>query len=164
MAGISGAARGGPTAELFEGWPWVLCPEGVDPRALEAVERLVALVGARPVHMAASQHDWAVALTSHVPRLAASVLTALVEREGAFVAAGPAFERLMRGAGGSPEMWRDVLETNADQVARALRVLVAELGACAEELEQGGVGRSLETLASAERAREALEEQHTPRR
>jgi prephenate dehydrogenase len=114
--------------------------------------------------MAATQHDWAVALTSHAPRLAASVLTALVEREGAFVAAGPAFERLMRGAGGSPEMWRDVLETNADQVARALRVVVAALGACADELERGDVGRSLETLAAAERAREALEEQHTPRR
>jgi prephenate dehydrogenase len=165
MAGVgSGAARSGATHDLFEGWPWVLCPEGVDPQALAAVEQLVALVGARPVHMAAAQHDWAVALTSHAPRLAASVLTALVEREGAFVAAGPAFERLMRGAGGAPEMWRDVLQTNADEVARALRLIVAELGACADELERAQVDRSLGTLAAAERAREALEEQHTPRR
>jgi prephenate dehydrogenase len=165
MAGVgAGAARGAATAELFEGWPWVLCPDGVDPQALEAVERLVALVGARPVHLGAAPHDWAVALTSHAPRLVASVLTALVEREGAFIAAGPAFERLMRGAGGSPEMWRDVLQTNADQVARALRVVLAELGACADELERSQVERSLATLAAAERAREALEEQHTPRR
>jgi prephenate dehydrogenase len=165
MAGIgAGAARGAVTADLFEGWPWLLCPEGVDPRALEAVERLVALVGARPVHLAAAQHDWAVALTSHAPRLIASVLTALVEREGAFIAAGPAFERLMRGAGGGPEMWRDVLQTNADQVARALRVVLAELGACADELERAQVDGSLRALAAAEHARETLEEQHTPRR
>jgi prephenate dehydrogenase len=163
MTGV-GAARGAASADLFEGWPWVLCPDGVDVRALEAVEQLVGLVGARPVHMGAAQHDWAVALTSHAPRLIASVLTALVEREGAFIAAGPAFERLMRGAGGAPEMWRDVLQTNSDQVARALRVVLAELAACADELERSDVERSLATLASAERAREALEQQHTPRR
>src|SRR5690606_34065263 len=98
MAG-AGAARAAARADLFEGRPWVLCPEGVDPVALAAVERLVMLVGARPVHMTAAEHDRAVALTSHAPRLVSSALTALVERAGAFDAAGPAFGRLLRGAG-----------------------------------------------------------------
>lgn len=165
MAGIGSSASGGaPTAELFEGWPWVLCPDAAEPSALQAIEQLVAHVGARPVFMPAAQHDWAVALTSHVPRLVASAVTALVAREGAFVAAGPAFERLMRGAGGGPEMWRDVLQTNADEVARALRLLMAELGACADQLERSEVERSLGALAAGERAREAFEQVHTPRR
>ncbi len=156
MAG-AGSAQAGARADLFVGRPWVLCPERVDPRALDAVERLVTRVGARPVRMTAVEHDRAVALTSHVPRLVSSALTALVEQHGAFDAAGPAFERLMRGAGGAPEVWRDVLQTNADEVARGLRSLLAELTRCAEQLERSEVEQSLALLASAERARRVLE-------
>lgn len=155
MAGAGGGRT--TTPDLFVGRPWLLCPEGVEPDALEAVERLVTLVGGRAVHMTAARHDRAVALTSHLPRLMASVLTTLVERDGAVAAAGPAFERMLRGAGGSPEMWRDVLQSNADEVARALREMLGELAACADQLEGGELERSLATLAAAERAREALE-------
>ncbi len=157
MAG-AGVGAGVGSADLFVGRSWVLCPEGVDPAAFQAVERLVCCLGARPVLMSAAAHDRAVALTSHVPRLVASALTALVAREQAFDAAGPAFERLARGAGGSPQMWADVLGTNADEVARALRLVLGELEACAGELELGaGLERNLETLAEAERARAAFE-------
>jgi prephenate dehydrogenase len=159
MAG-AGAARAAADPELFVGRPWLLCPEGVDPGALRSVERLVSLVGARAVHMSAAEHDRAVALTSHVPRLIASALTVLVEREQAFEAAGPAFERQMRSAGGAPEMWHDVLQSNADEVARALRLILAELEACSGELERAELGHSLSTLAAAEAARERLG--HTP--
>jgi prephenate dehydrogenase len=155
MAG-AGAAQAAAEPELFVGRPWLLCPEGVDPGALRSVERLVSLVGALPVHMSAAEHDRAVALTSHVPRLVASALTVLVERERAFAAGGPAFERQLRSAGGAPEMWRDVLRSNADEVARALRLMLAELEACSQELERGELGRSLGTLAGAEAARQRL--------
>lgn len=161
MAG-AGAARAAARADLFEGRPWVLCPDGVDPAALAAVEALVERVGARPVRMSAAEHDRAVALTSHAPRLVSSALTTLVERAGAFDAAGPAFERLMRGAGGEPEMWRDVLQTNADEIARALRALLAELQACADQLERSELEHSLGTLAAAERARRLREAQPSP--
>ena len=156
MAG-AGAARAAPTAELFKGRPWVLCPEGVEPEALASVEQLIRQIGAEPVRMSAGEHDRAVALTSHAPRVIASALTALVDREGAYEAAGPAFERLTHGAGGSAEMWRDVLGSNADEVARALRLILRELEACAEELEAGvSLERNLETLAAADRARAAF--------
>jgi prephenate dehydrogenase len=156
MAG-AGASRAAASADLFEGRPWVLCPEGAEPAALEAVERLVRLIGGRPVRMSAVEHDRAVALTSHAPRLVSSALAVLVERAGAFDAAGPAFERLLRGAGGSPEMWRDVLQSNADEVAQALRQLLTELSSCVDELERSGVERCLDTLAAAETARAAFE-------
>jgi prephenate dehydrogenase len=156
MAG-AGASQAAAESELFVGRPWLLCPEGVDPGALRSVERLVSLVGASPVYMSAAEHDRAVALTSHVPRLVASALTVLVERERAFEAAGPAFERQMRSAGGAPEMWRDVLQSNADEVARALRLLLAELEACSQELERHELERSLGTLAAAELARQRRE-------
>jgi prephenate dehydrogenase len=152
-AGGTGAAT---VPDLFRGRPWVLCPEGVEPAALAALEALVSRIGARPVRMPAAQHDRAVALTSHAPRLVASVLTSLVQREGAFEAAGPAFERVLRGAGGDAEMWRDVLRSNHDEVARALRLLLAELEPCAAGLERAELEQCTDTLAAAERAREAL--------
>lgn len=157
MAG-AGASQGGASPELFKGRPWILCPEGTEPTALAAVEELVSRIGARPVRMTAAEHDRAVALTSHLPRLVASALTALAHRENAFAAAGPAFERLTQGAGGSAEMWGDVLATNADEVARALRQVLQELELCARDLEAtNGVERSLEVLAAADRARAAFE-------
>ncbi|MEY4550763.1 MAG: hypothetical protein RL685_6958 [Pseudomonadota bacterium] len=161
MAG-AGADRSALTPALFEGRPWLLCPEQCDAQALAAVEALVTLVGARPVRMTAAVHDRAVALTSHAPRLVASVLMALAEEQQALDAAGPAFERITRGAGGSLEMWRDVLDSNADEVARALRLLMGELERCASELEQGRVERNLATLAAAERAREAFDARRRP--
>jgi hypothetical protein len=55
-------------------------------------------------------------------------------------------------------MWRDVLASNADEVARALRLLLPELEACAEELErEAGLDRTMEILAAADRARIAFE-------
>lgn len=153
MAG-AGAARAAAEADLFEGRSWILCPDGVDADALAGVESLIRTVGARSVHMTAAQHDRAVALTSHAPRLLSSVLTGLVERERAFAAAGPAFERLLRGAGGDTEMWGEVLRSNADEVARALRALLAELGRCTDGLERGELAPSLDVLAAAERARQ----------
>jgi prephenate dehydrogenase len=161
MAG-AGASRAAARADLFEGRPWVLCPDGVEPQALAAIEHLVALVGARPVHMTAAEHDRAVAFTSHAPRLVASALTTLVERAGAFDVAGPAFERLMRGAGGAPEVWRDVFQSNADEVACALRALLGELQTCADELERSRLERSLDLLAAAERTRLAREADPAP--
>jgi len=157
MAG-AGADRAALTPDLFQGRPWVLCPEHAPPAALDAVERLVACVGARPVRMAADAHDRAVAVTSHAPRLVASVLMALADQERALDAAGPAFERITRGAGGALEMWRDVLGSNADEVARALRLLMAELEMCASELEGGRVDQNLSILSAAERARESFDE------
>jgi prephenate dehydrogenase len=158
MAG-AGADRSALTAELYEGRTWLLCPEQSDPVAVDAVERLVTCIGARPVRIGADAHDRAVALTSHAPRLVASVLMALAEQAGALDAAGPAFERITRGAGGSPEMWRDILGSNSDEIARALRLLMGELEACAVELEGARVDRNLTTLAAAERAREKFDAQ-----
>jgi prephenate dehydrogenase len=156
MAG-AGADRAATRADLFEGRSWVLCPERCDPLAFAAAEALVRRLGARPVRMNADAHDRAVAWTSHVPRIVASALLALAGREGALPAAGPAFERLSRGAGGSIEMWGDVLSSNSDEVARALRALVSELQACAGELERGSLGQLLLLLSEADRAREGLE-------
>ena len=99
-------------------------------------------VGAKPVRMRADEHDRAVALTSHVPQLLANALLVLSERHAAGPAEGPGFESATRTAGGNPAVWSDIFEANADEIARALRELGAELANVALDLERearGGV-------------------------
>lgn len=152
MAGapLGGLARA--RADLFQGCRWLLCPEGSDADALSRVEELVRDVGARPVHMSAGEHDRAVALTSHVPQLLASAMAALAVRSQAEVAAGPAFARLTRGAGGAESMWADVFASNADEIAARLRELCAELERVADQLEGGSPEAALGLLAAARAA------------
>jgi prephenate dehydrogenase len=147
-------------ADLFESRPWVLCAEHCTPLARSAAEAFVQRIGAKPVFMDSAQHDRAVALTSHAARLVASTLSVLAERAGALPASGPAFERLLRAAGGDPLMWRSVLVSNAVEVAAALEAVAEELSACAAELRQGSPERGLAVMTEAERVRAHFQAEH----
>jgi prephenate dehydrogenase len=74
-----------------------------------------------------------VARTSHLPQLLASALL-MSASSGAEQAAGPAFASATRVAGGPEAMWSDIFATNADEIAKALAELIAELGAVQREL------------------------------
>jgi prephenate dehydrogenase len=160
MAGVSGGLKKA-SATLFEQQAWVLCPDGVDPEAFALVEALVRRVGARPVRMSPAEHDRAVAATSHAARLVASALVVVTEQRDGFRAAGPAFERLSRVAGGSADVWADILGSNSDEIARALEDVVALLQHCADELATAGTTRhSLELMALADQARARFDSKH----
>ena len=134
MAGLPQGGIERASKDLFEGRPWLLCPEQSDLDAVERVEAFVSAIGARPVRLSAEEHDRAVALTSHLPQLLASALAVLAERKHADVAAGPAFQSATRVAGGGEAMWHDILATNADEVSLALDALGAELDGIARSL------------------------------
>lgn len=136
MAGAPESGIAQARADLFEHRRWILCPEATDADALDRVERLVRRVGAEPVLLSAEHHDRAVALTSHVPQILASVLWTAAERADALPAAGPAFASATRVAGGPERMWNDILETNADNVADVLASLSTELGELGERLRR----------------------------
>ncbi len=135
MAGGPEGGAGQARAELFRDQTWLLSPEGSDSDAVAQVEALIALTGARCVHVPVEAHDRAVAYTSHAPQIFASALAVLTARAGAGVAAGPAFRGTTRSAGGSASMWRDIFSSNADELGRVLRELSAELSAVAAGLE-----------------------------
>jgi prephenate dehydrogenase len=156
---MAGAPEGGidlAQPGLFRGRRWLLCPEASDPDAASAVEDVVRRLGAEPYRLSADAHDRAVALTSHATQLVASSLAAVALEAGAEPAAGPAFEGATRVAGGPPEMWRDILETNADLIEQALAALGTEL-----EKVRAGLGEpkpdttaALALLARARRLRQ----------
>lgn len=135
MAGGPEGGAGQARADLFRGQTWLVCPEHSDADAVAQVESLIALVGAKSVHLSIEAHDRAVALTSHVPQVLASILAVLASRAGAEVAAGPAYRSTIRSAGGAELMWRDIFASNADEVCVVLREVARELGAVAAGLE-----------------------------
>lgn len=134
---MAGKAQGGfenATAELFRGRPWIVCPERSHPRAVAAVEHLIELVAATPVYMTADEHDAAVAVVSHVPQLLASWLRVAGNERNAVKVAGPAFTDMTRTAGGGETMWRDIFETNADEIGALMKDAALAFAAVSDAL------------------------------
>jgi prephenate dehydrogenase len=136
MAGLPQGGIERANADLFEGRPWILCPDGCDADAVDRVQSLVLALGATPVLLSAAEHDRAVALTSHVPQILASALAVLADNRRAGAAAGPAFESATRVAGGGEAMWKDILSTNADEVCAVLGALRDELDRVSRGLDR----------------------------
>jgi prephenate dehydrogenase len=152
LAGGSDAGAGAARADLFVDRAWVLCDAPGDAAALALVRSFVAGLGAVPVLMSAAEHDRALALTSHAPQVVASALVVLSERGACQVAEGPGFASTTRIAGGNPAVWGDILGTNADEIARALREIGAELARVADALERSQPEAALELIRAARQA------------
>jgi prephenate dehydrogenase len=151
---MAGRPRGGAESalpDLFEDRNWILCPGIASEANFRRVRDLVTLVGAKCVELDAESHDLAVALTSHVPQLYASLLAVMASEAGAERAAGPGFQSATRVAGGNITMWRDIFLSNADAIARVARDLAGRLDQVADELAEGRVDAAIATL---ERARD----------
>jgi prephenate dehydrogenase len=141
---MAGRERSGPLAargDLFEGHPWVIVPDGVDPGSLARTEALVALCGGVPVHLGAAEHDVAVALVSHVPQVAASLVAArLADGEDETLAlTGQGLRDTTRVAASDPDLWVEVLAANAEPVARILDALRQDVDHVISALHEVGV-------------------------
>ena len=135
---MAGRERSGATSarpDLFVGRPWVLVPPAAGPRAdgapdpLERVRALVDDCRGVPVVMAADEHDEAVAVVSHVPQVAASLVAArlLDVRDEAVALAGQGLRDVTRIAASDPRLWVQILGANAAPVARSLHALRDDL-------------------------------------
>ncbi|MFD7406971.1 prephenate dehydrogenase [Streptomyces sp. NPDC059866] len=130
---LAGRERSGPLAaraELFQGRNWALTPSRVtSPATLDRALCLVELCDAVPVVMPSQEHDAAVAVTSHVPHLVASLMAARLRDgpAGTSLLAGQGLRDVTRIAGGDSRLWGDILQSNAPAVADVLRDLHADL-------------------------------------
>ncbi|MEJ1086709.1 prephenate dehydrogenase [Microbacterium sp. Mu-80] len=137
---LAGRERGGAIsarADLFIGRPWVVCRDG-ETRAsdLALVEALALDVGAMPLEMTPQEHDRAVALTSHVPQVVASLLAGRLAEadEGSLRLAGQGVRDTTRIAASAPELWVQILGANAEPVVDVLDALADDLRDVAEAL------------------------------
>jgi prephenate dehydrogenase len=156
---MSGRERSGPvaaSARLFEGAPWVIVPlSETRPDAVEAVRWMAEALGAAPRVMDALTHDRAVALVSHVPQVLSVLAAARLRNAPAehVALAGPGLRDVTRIAGSDPDLWVDILSSNAaevlavllavrDDLNTAIEALAHEPGAIAKVLEAGREGRT----------------------
>ena len=137
MAGRERSGPGAARADLFEGRPWVLTPGSADARSLLRAHLLVSLCGGVAVEMDPTVHDAAVALVSHVPQVAASIVAArLAEGEDAALGlTGQGLRDVTRVAASDPDLWVDVLVANAEPVARILAELRQDVDAVIHALQ-----------------------------
>ena len=165
MAGRETSGFEAASGDLFVDRPWVIVPS-TDAAATERVETLARAVGARPVRMAAADHDAAVAGISHLPLVVAA---ALVEA----VAGGPSDPRpdwptaealaasgwrdTTRLARGDVAMGTGIALTNGPAIAARIRDLTAVLEGWATNLEASGGPDRGEINARLTSARSRLE-------
>ncbi len=137
---LAGRERGGAIAaraDIFHGRPWVVCrDEATSASDLALVEGLALELGATPVEMSPEDHDRAVALTSHVPQLVASLLAGrfVDAPEGSLRLAGQGVRDTTRIAASAPELWVQILGANAEPVVDVLDALADDLSAVADAL------------------------------
>jgi prephenate dehydrogenase len=162
---MGGSERSGPdraSPSVVDGIVWVLCgTEHTDPAALERLSAWIGRVGASPVRMDAERHDRLVAVVSHLPQVASTVLMGLAATEEAgepeilLLAAG-GFRDLTRLAASSPHLWSDILLANRHQIARALELYVERLLGMRDMVLAERSGEVEEAFAHAKEARLAL--------
>ncbi len=140
MAGRERSGPGAALVDLFEGRPWVIVAGDADAASLDRARTLVRLCGASPVTMGAVAHDAAVALVSHVPHVAASLVAArLIDGdEDALRLTGQGLTDVTRVAGSDPDLWVDILVANAEPVARILADLRDDVDAMVHALHELG--------------------------
>ena len=121
---IAGGEKNGAIAasdDLFLDKNVVLTPvEGTSESAVNTVERMWQSVGANIVRLDASSHDVIFSAVSHLPHVVSfalvSMLAARSDSQQLFSFAASGFRDFSRIAGSSPEMWKDICQSNKDKV------------------------------------------------
>ena len=112
---------------LYYAAPFLLTPlERTVERALDAAHQIIEAVGAKAIVLDAVEHDRILAAASHLPFLISSALALATPQDVAsFV--GPGFKSTSRLAGTSSSMMLGVLQSNRENVLKALHGLQSQL-------------------------------------
>jgi len=161
---MAGSEKRGPESAvegLFEGSVCIFTPlDGTPKEALTALRKMWEAVGARVHIMDAAAHDRLVARISHLPHLvAAALMRVITPEEGAF--AGGGLIDTSRVASGDPKLWRDICESNAPQIAAALKACAGALETLRGMLEEGRFDELEEALREAKLKRDGLIERRS---
>lgn len=113
-------------AELFRGARYVLIGNEHTPdERIQRFSELLRAIGSTLLWFDAETHDWAMAVVSQMPQLAAIALAGVIADETdetglPLVLAGRGLRDLLRIAGSPYEVWRDICLTNTENIARTL--------------------------------------------
>lgn len=149
---IAGAERSGvdaARAELFRDKRVILTPMPVtSPDAVQSVHQFWTSLGASVSLMEPLHHDQVFAATSHLPHILAYALVHMLgrmdEQEEIFQYAGAGFRDFTRIASSNALMWRDICQSNSEQIVP----LLLSMG---NELKQVAGLMKLDSVESAEK-------------
>ncbi len=161
MAGSEKKGLRHAEADLFEGAPVILTPDGAETEDADALARLACFweaLGSRVSVLDPDRHDALVAGISHLPHLVAAALARTVLRREPRSAelSGGGFRDTTRVAGGPEEMWSGILGDNAAAVSDWLGAFLEELQRWKDALDALDRDRLRDLLCEARRLRETL--------
>lgn len=130
MAGTAESGIEAAVRDLFVGRPYVVTPQAQTPAlAVDKVEEIARLLGAKVYRCGPIEHDRAVAWISHLPLMASATLVAACDREGdrdivnlAQHLASSGFRDTSRVGGGNPELGVMVAKYNREELLRSLSI------------------------------------------
>lgn len=139
LAGAEATGWDASRADLLDDAVWAICPPAEDAplEPVAAVASVLDRLGSRLVFCTADEHDTAVAVSSHAPHVVAQALAIAVDTPLAAVLSGGALRDGTRVAGANPDLWVDVLNTNAAATADALSLLIGVLERARTDLRSG---------------------------
>ncbi len=156
---LAGSEKSGPSyaqADLFEGRTAIITPTlNTHAHDYDLMEALWQALGAVAVKMPAEEHDRTLAMISHLPHLAASMLVAAVP-ETYLRLGGAGLRDTTRIAGGPPELWRQIMETNRENILDALEKYGRKLAEFHAALRDGKYETVEQLLDEGKKKRDAL--------
>lgn len=142
--------------DLFQNRKVILTPNGHEPaEAVSRVEEFWRWLGAEVISLSPEEHDNILAITSHLPHVAAAAVSKLMPPEW-LTYTGSGFRDSTRVASGDAGLWAAIFRENQGPVREAVRNLIEQLQQFEQSLSDDSVVSLTTWLADAKRVRDAL--------
>ncbi len=160
IAGKEVSGIGHADASLYAGRQVILTPlPQTAPELVQKATDVWAAIGSQVLKMTAENHDAAFAAVSHLPHLLAFAFFSSVAKQPAgrdyLSLAGPGFRDFTRIAASDPEVWRDILMANREEVLKQSLRFRHTLDALEHVIKSGNVEALEDLIRNASDARAA---------
>ena len=156
IAGSEKSGASAANADLFDGKVCVLTPtKNTRAEDFDLLESFWQRQGSIVIRLAPQDHDRGLAVTSHVPHVAAAALANALP-ESLFRLAGSGIIDSTRLAAGDPSLWRQILIQNRGNVLNALEQYGGQLSAFHAAIRDRNEAELERLLATAKKNRDAL--------
>jgi prephenate dehydrogenase len=156
---LAGSEKSGPAAaaaDLFVGRVVVVTPCKTTPAgAAEAVADFWSALGATAFMMSPEEHDAALASTSHLPHLVASLLAGATPRDNLPLTA-TGWQDTTRIAAGDADLWTQILLDNRRNVLNSLARFEKTMQTARRAIERGDAKTLRRLLSEAKAVRDAV--------
>jgi prephenate dehydrogenase len=156
---LAGSEQTGPahaSADLFEGRVALITPtKSTRAEDFDFLESFWEALGCVVIRLSPEEHDYALAITSHLPHAVAMVLAACMP-EKYFRLSGGGLLDTTRIASSDPELWGQIFLQNRDNLLAALEQFGSRLGALCAAVRGGNTSEILQLLSLAKKNRDAL--------